>query len=174
MYQITNEGCVAESGKCDACTLTERNWESSWLRASVSLLVKTGVCTQTPLSSKRLKARARTTWIGVLGWWGVAPTVIPLRNAIKGMACVQTSVNKSCIHLHKMRFEKWSYPHVRWGVRSLVHLELLQHILLTLCCTLKNFPKAHATPTISCLSVQRSLRCTQDVHCECTHLGHTY
>ena len=40
MYQITNEGSVAESGKCDACTLTERNWESSWLRASVSLLVK--------------------------------------------------------------------------------------------------------------------------------------
>ena len=55
-YQITNEGCVAVIGKRDAGTLTERNWESSCLRAAASLLV----CTQTPLSSKRLKARART------------------------------------------------------------------------------------------------------------------
>ena len=28
----------------------------------------------------------------VLGWWGVAPTSVPLRNAIKGVACAQTFV----------------------------------------------------------------------------------
>ena len=29
---------------------------------------------------------------GVLSWGGVAPTSVPLRNAIKGVGCVQTSV----------------------------------------------------------------------------------
>ena len=28
----------------------------------------------------------------VLGWWGVAPTSVPLRNAIIGVACAQTLV----------------------------------------------------------------------------------
>ena len=36
--------------------------------------------------STRLAAHA-------LGWQGVAPTFVPLRNAIKGMACAQTSVS---------------------------------------------------------------------------------
>ena len=45
----------------------------------------------------------------VLGWWGVAPISTPLRNAIKGVACVQTAVLfrnaikrscvKKCVHL---------------------------------------------------------------------------
>ena len=47
----------------------------------------------------------------VLGWWCVVPTSVPLRHAIKGVACVQTSVplrnaiqypvTKRCVDLHK-------------------------------------------------------------------------
>ena len=29
----------------------------------------------------------------VLSWWGVAPTFVPLRNAIKVVACAQTSIS---------------------------------------------------------------------------------
>ena len=39
-YQLANERCVDISGRHFACTLTERDHESSRLRASVSLHVK--------------------------------------------------------------------------------------------------------------------------------------
>jgi len=36
--------------------------------------------------------KATNLAVCVLGWWGVAPTSILLRNAIEGVTCVQTSV----------------------------------------------------------------------------------
>ena len=42
-YQVANEGCVDASGRRYACTSTE---ESSSLRASASLRVKTSLCTR--------------------------------------------------------------------------------------------------------------------------------
>ena len=42
-YRVANEGCVDVSGRRYACTSTE---ESSSLRASASLLVKTSLCTR--------------------------------------------------------------------------------------------------------------------------------
>ena len=42
----------------------------------------------------------------VPGWWGVAPTSVPLINAVKGVACEQRSSHlgmqlMSCVHLCK-------------------------------------------------------------------------
>ena len=47
--------------------------------------------------------KATNLAVRVLGWWGVAPTSILFRNAIKGVACVQTSVVlRDAINLQKI------------------------------------------------------------------------
>ena len=61
-YQVTNKQCVDTSGRRHACTSTERDRESSRLRSSTLLCVKTSICTGS-LSSSRLRVRAKTTQI---------------------------------------------------------------------------------------------------------------
>ena len=55
-YQVTNKRCVDISGRRFACTLTEKDRESSRMRASASKQVSV----PGPLPSRRLRTRTRT------------------------------------------------------------------------------------------------------------------
>ena len=63
-YQVANEGHVDVSGRCYACTLTE---ESSRLRASASLRVKTSRCTRaTILKDGETDGKATCRYVQVI------------------------------------------------------------------------------------------------------------
>ena len=63
-YQVANEGRVDVSGRRYACTSTE---ESSSLRASASLRVKTSLCTQaTVLKDKETDGKVTCRYVKVI------------------------------------------------------------------------------------------------------------
>ena len=63
-YQVTNEGCVNVSGRRYACTSTE---ESSSLRATASLRVKTSLCTRaTILKDEETGDKATCRYVQVI------------------------------------------------------------------------------------------------------------
>ena len=63
-YQVANEGCVGVSGRRYACMSTE---ESSRLRASASLRVKTSLCTRaTILKDEETDGKATCRYVQVI------------------------------------------------------------------------------------------------------------